>query len=248
MVSVSLALGLTNKFSLASSLPIIINRNKNKSLDQTDTEFGDLSVTGRAFFSPRIFSKPANIQVTIGASFPFGGGITNIMTDERNFASGTIDPIGSFVIALGITPDWNVTTKFFTRKIISTASDDQRTGDQYRYGVEAVYAPLGRSYSANAGFLIVNRGADIINGIPFVNSGGDWTYARIGGSIDLIATGESAIRLWSEVQLPVYIDVNGIQLAEKWNLRFGLTTGLSLFGHDENKKSFEPFYLPTDSQ
>lgn len=245
MASVALSLGLTNKLSLTGSLPIIINRSVNKSLDQTDLDFGGLSVMGRAFFSPRLLSKPANIQVAIGASFPVGAGISNVITDERNFASGTIDPIGSVILAIGITPDWNATTKFFTRQVIATSSDGQRTGDHYAYSMETVYAPLGRSYTANAGIAIINRGQDIIDGNPFPNSGGDWIYAKIGGTKTLIGTGETAVRFWSEFQLPVYLYVKGVQLTEKWNLRFGLSAGISLFGHSKKTGNLGPFGGPT---
>ena len=92
--------------------------------------------------------------------------------------------------------------------------------------------------------LAVSRSQDEIGGVVFPNSGGDWIYAIAGGSKTLVGAGESAVRIWTEFQLPVYINVSGVQLTEKWNLRFGLSTGISIFGHDEQNKKPDIFTVP----
>ena len=206
--------------------------------------FGDLSVMAQLFFGTQLFSKPANVQAALGSSFLVGGGVTNIMTDERNFASGTVDPIANLIVAVGIVPGWNVTGKFFTRQVVTTSSDNQRTGNHHSYVLETNYAPLGRSYTANFGMLAVSRSQDEIGGVAFQNSGGDWIYVIAGGSKTLAGAGESAVRIWTEFQLPVYINVTGVQLTEKWNLRFGFSTGISIFGHDEPNKKPDIFTAP----
>ncbi len=239
-----MSFGISNHLSMSASVPLIINRSVNKSLDRTETNFGDLSVTAQLFFGTRLFSKPVNAQVAIGSSFPVGGGVTNVVTDERNFASGTVDPIGSLIIAAGISPGWVLTGKFFGRQVLTSSSDNHRTGNHYIYVLEANYAPLGKNYTANFGMLAVSRSQDEIGGVAFPNSGGNWIYAIAGGSKTLVEAGESAIRIWTEFQLPVHINVTGVQLTEKWNLRFGLSTGLSIFGHDKKSKKPDIFTVP----
>lgn len=244
IISASMSFGVSNHLSLSASVPLIINRSVNKFLDQMATNFGDLSVTAQLFFGTRLFSKPVNGQLALGTTFPIGGGVTNVMTDERNFASGTVDPIASLIIAAGISPGWILTGKFFARQVVATSSDNQRTGNHYSYVLETNYAPLGRSYTANFGMLAVSRSQDEIDGVLFPNSGGNWIYAIAGGSKTIFGGGESAIRAWAEFQLPVHVNVNGLQLTEKWNFRFGLSTGLSIFGHDEPKKKSDIFTVP----
>jgi len=244
IISASMSFGISNHFSLSAAVPLIVNRSVNTSLDQTDTNFGDLSVTAQVFFGTRLFSKPVNGQVALGTTFPVGGGVTNVITDERNFASGTVDPIASLIIAAGVAPGWILTGKFFARQVVTSSSDNQRTGNHYTYVMETNYAPLGRSYTANIGMLAVSRSQDEIGGVAFPNSGGSWIYAIAGGSKTLVGAGESAVRIWTEFQLPVDINVTGVQLTEKWNFRFGLSTGISIFGHDKPNKKHDIFTAP----
>ena len=244
IISASMSFGISNQLSMSASVPLIINRSVNKSLDQTETNFGDLSVIAQAFFGTRMFSMPANVQAALGTTFPVGGGVTNVITDVRNFASGTVDPIANLIVTIGIVPGWNVTGKFFTRQVVTSSSDNQRTGNHYIYVLETNYAPPGKSYTANLGILAVSRSQDEIKGVPFANSGGDWVYAILGSSKTLVGAGESTVRIWTEFQLPVHINVTGVQLTEKWNLRFGLSTGISIFGHDEQDKKQGIFSAP----
>lgn len=244
IISASMSFGVSNHLSLSASVPLIINRSVNKVLDRTETNFGDLSTTAQLFFGTRLFSKPVNGQIALGATFPVGDGITNVITDERNFASGTVDPIASMIIAAGIFPGWILTGKFFARQVVASTSDNQRTGNHYSYVLETNYAPLGKSYTANFGMLAVSRSQDEVGGIPFPNSGGNWIYAIAGGSKTITGSGESAVRLWTEFQLPVHVNVNGLQLTEKWNLRFGFSTGVSIFGHAKQSKKPDIFTAP----
>ncbi|MEE8405402.1 MAG: hypothetical protein V3S17_08425, partial [candidate division Zixibacteria bacterium] len=202
IISSSMSFGISNHLSITASVPLIINRSVNKSLDRTAMNFGDLSVMAQLFFGTQLFSKPVNAQVAFGSSFPVGGGVTNVVTDERNFASGTVDPIGSLIIAAGISPGWVLTGKFFARQVVTSTSDNQRTGNHYNYVLETNYAPLGRSYTANFGMLAVSRSQDEIRGSAFPNSGGNWIYAIAGGSKTIVGDGESAVRIWTEFQLP----------------------------------------------
>lgn len=248
LVSVSTDIGLTNKYSLAVSIPFIINRSVNRSLDDTEAKFGDLSVMLRAFYGPRVLSKPANLQFALGATAPVGQGVANIITDEQNFASGTVDPLIGAILALGIEPGWNVAAKFFSRKVLFESSDNSKTGSYYYYTLQLNYAPIAKGFSTYLGMSVIDRGQDEIEGIPFTNSGGDWIILIFGGSGQIIGEGESAVELWAELQLPVYKFVHGFQLTEKWNLRLGVGAGLSLFGHHEGEREKENLGIPIQSE
>ncbi len=232
--------------SFSISLPLIINRSVNLNLDSQETNVGDISLLFRHFSSPRLFSKPSNIQLAIGSTIPTGNGITNVITDEKNFASGTFDPIVSMVAALMIKPGWSLDTRFYTRQILSYDDNRTKIGDLYSYGFNVTYAPVGASYNLNSQIKFINREQDIFNDITFANSGGDYIYFTPGFSKVIFGQGETAIRFWSEADIPLYQYVQGVQLTEKWNLRFGLNLGLTLFGHKsrphaptENKGLFD---------
>jgi len=159
--------------SFSISLPLIINRSVNLNLDRTETNIGDISVLFRHFSSPRLFSKPTNIQLSIGSTIPIGNGITNVITDEKNFASGTFDPLVNMIIAIMIKPGWSIDTRFFTRQILFYDDSRTRIGDLYSYGFNVTYAPIGSSYNVNAQLKFIYRGQDIFSDVIFENSGGD---------------------------------------------------------------------------
>lgn len=237
IISTFANIGVTNQVSVSISLPLIINRSVNLNLDKRETNVGDISLLIRHFSSPRIFSKPTNIQLSIGSAIPTGNGIANVITDEKNFASGTFDPIISVMAAIMIQPGWSFDARFYTRQILSYDDDRTKIGNLYTYGFNVTYAPIGSSYNLNAQAKFINRGQDIFNNITFQNSGGDYLYFTPGFSLRIVGQGESAVRFWSEVDIPLYQYVQGIQLTEKWNMRLGVNFGFTLFGHKANPNS-----------
>ncbi|HDL00774.1 MAG TPA: hypothetical protein ENH23_00885 [candidate division Zixibacteria bacterium] len=162
--------------SFSISLPLIINRSVNLNFDKQETNVGDISLLVRHFSSPRLFSKPTNIQLAIGSTIPTGNGITNVITDEKNFASGTFDPIISMIAAIMFKPGWSFDTRFFTRQILSYDNNRTKIGDLYSYGFNITFAPVGASYNINSQIKFINREQDIFNDITFANSGGDYIY------------------------------------------------------------------------
>lgn len=243
LISGSADFGLSNEIRLSLSLPFIINRSVNNSIDQTVSGFGDLTVSGVATLNSRILSKPTNVLAGVGASLPVGQGVANAATDEKNFASGTVDPVVRLTFATGFSPGWTANASFYTRQVIAS-SGGQKTGDLYVYGFKGTYSPIGGNFSVIAGVTFINRGQDRFNGIRFPNSGGDWIYVNAGVSRNLIGSGESPLRGWAEIQLPLYRYVKGTQLTEKWELRFGLTAGFSISGHEEPAEPAGHFHLP----
>lgn len=239
--------GLSNSFRLSTSIPFIINRSVNNALDHTVSGFGDLSLSVLTIFNPSLLSKPTNILIGLGATLPVGGGVANVITDERNFASGTVDPIMTFTLVAGISPGWTISSNFYTRQVLAS-SNGQKTGDLYVYGLKGTFAPVGRSYSISSGLIFINRGTDRINSQLFPNSGGDWIYLSAGGSKELFGSGELPVKAWLEIKLPLYSYVRGAQLTERWELRFGFTAGFSILGHAKEKEQEGHFHLPIKSE
>lgn len=248
LISFSTTFSITDHSSLILSTPYIVNRSQEVGYKETKSGFGDLSASLRFAISPTILSQPTNLRFALGASIPFGGGVVLGTRDDRNFASGTVDPLISIIAAYGLTPGWNLTGKFFTRQVVGGGSNSEKFGDFYSYALEIDYAPIGRDFTIYSGLSGISRGHDRLANQTFVNSGGDWINFVLGGSKVVLGEEESAVMLWSEIQLPVYRYVNGLQLAEKWNFRVGAVWGISLFGHDEDQGETEGLGLPEELQ
>ena len=176
------------------------------------------------------------MQFAVGGTLPLGGGVANVETDQRNFASGTVDPVAQGVIALGVTPGLNLNAVYYTRQVIATSGDGQQVGDVYLYIVGGTYAPLGRSYNITTSFKYIDRGKDKIDGSLFPSSGGQWLYFAPGFSKAVWGAGESALRIWGQFELPLYQSVNGFQLTEDWSIRFGVNLGITIFGHQKKEE------------
>lgn len=202
------------------------------SLDRTQTKFGDVSTRLQYFISTRFLDRPVNIQLAGGLTIPINEGVRNVENDNRNLTSGTLDPVIQTLAVLNVHSGWSLIGSFFTRQVVGDANDF-RAGDSYRYQMGVSFAPVGASFDFNAQMRYLSRGQDIVTGVPFANSGGDWLYFAAGGSKALFGIGESAIRLWGEVEAPLYQDVNGNQLVGNWTIRAGFNFNLALLGHKE---------------
>jgi len=229
--------GLSARWSLSATLPLVINRSIDINRDKTDANLGNLSVQARLFFTPWLGGHPTNIQLALGSSLPIAGGVANVQTDKRNFASGTVDPIGQALVAVGLTPGFNINASFYTRQILTESSDGQQVGDVYLFVAGATYAPIGADYDVAVSLKYLSRGQDELDGVPFANSGGDWWYLVPSVSETVWRTGETPLRVWGQFELPVYQRVNGFQLTERWSVRLGLSWGITLFGHDEGENT-----------
>ena len=229
-------IGISNSMSFSLSLPLIINRSIENNLDVKETNIGDMSALFRYFSSPRLFAKPTNLQLSLGTTIPTGKGVTNVVTNEKNFVSDSYNPILNLIAAIMIKPGWSFDTRFYTRQILSYDDNRTKIGDLYAYGFNVSYAPVGSSYALNSQVKFINRGQDIFNDVLFNNSGGDYIYLTPGFSKVIFGEGETAIRMWSEVDIPLYQYVHGNQLTEKFNFRVGFNFGLNLFGHKEEVK------------
>lgn len=223
-------MGLGKNYSVSASLPVIYNRGRSVEVDESSWGVGDLLVSGRTSFGFRLAEMPLTVHLNAGATLPVSNGISNAENRERNFASGTVDPTIGAAAALGLIPGLVASLQLHTRQVLYETGGDQ-SGDLYLYGLKLAYSPVGNNYEVHSRLQFLNRGQDVQDDVPFMNSGGDWIYLAGGLSRTFWQKGETSVRLWGEVDVPLYAYVNGSQLVETWNLRFGLAGTFALFGH-----------------
>jgi hypothetical protein len=223
-------LAISQRIAIRGSVPVIYSKSEDQGQSASSTDLGDLSVSLQRYSTPRLFGKPVNLFYGVGVTLPVGQGISNPITDEQNFASGTVDPFINLLGVIGLSPVWSLNGSFYTRQIVGSSSQDSRSGDFYSGAVGLNYHPPTRGTIVNVQTRFIKRGQDRYDGALFANSGGDWTYLDIGITRDVIGTGEQALQLWALFGLPVYQFVEGTQLTESWNLRVGATIGVTLFG------------------
>ncbi len=241
----NLNFGLSNKFSIAVSAPVIrLERSATgaKAAENgTSTTFGDLAVLPRFFFSPRLFGKPTNLQLAVGASLPTSNGAFKAETNQRDFASGTIDPLLSGTLAALVGGGANIFVSLYSRLTL-TESGGREAGDLYSARVGVTRPIIGDKLRGSFRLRWTHIEPDLI--IDSVgarsNVGGDDFYSISPGlSMTLAGSGEGAVHGWLEVDIPVRQFVQGDQLTEQWSVSLGLNTGLTLFGHKEAAKPGE---------
>jgi len=221
---------ITQRLSLQAGLPVIHLISEDQGRRESSTEFGDLSVSVEWYHTPRVLGRPTNLFYGAGMTVPVGDGVTNPITGEQNFASGTFDPFVSMLGVIALTPGWSLSGTFYTRQIFGDNSDGSQSGDYYQGSVGINFLGLSSGTIINARMRAILRGQDRYRGDTFPNSGGDWLYLDWGLTQDVVGAGEHALQLWTLLEWPVYQYVNGTQLTEQWSLRIGATLGFSLFG------------------
>jgi hypothetical protein len=234
--------GLSNNFSIAASFPVIrLERSAigAKAVENgTSTIFGDLSLLPRVFLSPRLFGKPANLQIAIGASLPTSNGIFQAETNQRDFASGTIDPLFSATLAALVGGDANVFVSLYSRLTLAE-SGGREPGDLYSARIGLTRPIIGDKLRGTLRARWTHIQPDVVTdslGSRSKLAGGDFYSISPGFSVMLLGSGEGALNGWFEIDIPVRQNVIGDQLTEQWSLSLGLTTGLNLFGHEEEPK------------
>ncbi len=239
----NLNFGLSNNFSIAVSAPVIrLERSATgaKAAENgTSTTFGDLSVLPRFFFSPRLFGKPTNLQVAIGASLPTSNGSFKAETNQRDFASGTIDPLMSATLAALVGGGANIFVSLYSRLTL-TQSNGREAGDLYSARLGVTRPIIGDKLRGSFRLRWTHIAPDVVTdslGTVSAISGDDFYSISPGLSMTLAGSGEGALHGWIEVDIPVRQFVQGDQLTEQWSVSLGLNTGLALFGHKEPPKS-----------
>lgn len=200
--------------------------------NSTGVTVGDLEVSPRMFFSPTIFGKKSIVQVSVGASLPVGNSRLRDETNQRDFSSGTIDPVFSVALSSMLSHATNVFVSGYTRLGLGTA-DGRKAGSLYSASGGVTHKLFEGKLNVTVRSRLTHRQADVIDGATYSASGGRWFSLTPGVAAPLFGSGESVVRGWLELDVPVYQRVGGEQLSEKWSVAFGLNTSFALFGHSK---------------
>ncbi len=229
---------MTDRLALRAVLPLIDVAFKGRTLQNQpvntqDTKLGELSVAAQYYWSLGYFAAPTMVSVGGGVNLPTGGGIKNPVASDRNFVSGTVDPVLLGSVLFSLTGPWSANANFYTRLVLDEAEDGTKTGSFVLLGAGTGYSFV---FSENSGldlslrFSGLHRARDEIDGQPFANSGGNWIFVTPGVTTSFFGRGIHGVQVWANWEVPVYQFVNGSQLTEDWTLRFGLGYGFHLFG------------------
>jgi len=187
------------------------------------SNLGDVKFIGRY----QGFSDQHNFGVLFGLKLPTGThSLNGVSTDPVNPGpigidrglqpgTGTTDAILGAYYLDQLNKDWG----YFTQAIVQTAFNSR---DQYKPG-DGLNLNLGFRYlgfdditpqiQMNARFVAHDTGANA----DTTSTGGTLVYLSPGLSVRV----SKALKLYSYVQLPVYQDVNGVQLNPRWTASLG---------------------------
>lgn len=224
--------GLTNRLALQATLPLLsVDFINLGSVQDSDTKFGDLTLVAQYFWSFGYFAAPTMLSVGAGANLPLGEGIENPISSDKNFVSGTVDPLFLASVVFSLRGPWSANANLYARPILSESDDGTKSGGFIFYGVGTarsfIFSPQsGLDFSLRLSGL--HRAKDRRNGQSFDSSGGDWAYITPGVTYSVFGRGIHGLQLWSNLEIPIYQNVNGSQLTEDWTARFGLGYGMHL--------------------
>ena len=228
--------GITDKLALRASIPLLHVDFMEGGSELSDTEIGDLAVVAQYFWSFGYFAAPTMLSLGLGLNVPTGGGIENPITSDRNFVSGTVDPIISGSVLFSIMGSWSVNANLYTRPILDEDNDGTKSGSFISYGIGTSYS-IGFSQNSGVDLSLhisgLHREKDKIKGQAFSNSGGDWVYITPGATFSIFGRGIHGVQIWSNLEIPVYQFVNGNQLTEDWTVRMGLGYGFHLLDQSQ---------------
>ncbi|GEM_PF-1010465 len=221
-----------------AALPIIRHTSDHRGSNQRgasgierSTKLGDMSLSTRGNWSRMSGAKLLLLSVSVGVTVPVSGDMVDIFFDEIDITSGTVDPILSTRVGVMFTEQFSMGFRGFTRQIVSD-NDGQQLGDYYAYTLDADYVTCWERLRTSAKILLIVRSQDKVNGAAYLSSGGEWLYVVPGATLRLFDLFSSPLFLRTEIELPLYRNVNGTQVVSGYNLRAGLSYSFSLFSSE----------------
>jgi len=185
----------------------------------SDSGIGDIRVIGRytGFSADKAAGVIAGIKLPTGStdanfndsitpldrSLEIGTGSTDVILG--GFVTGTIAGYGWFA-------QGTVQHAVATKTIVGA---DYRPGDAYALNTGMRYAKFGARFTPMLQLNYIHRASDDVGGTPL--DGGTLVYLAPGASLR-VGGGTS---VYGFVQLPVYQDVNGLQLSPRYTLTLG---------------------------
>jgi len=186
----------------------------------SDSGIGDIRVIGRytGFSADKTAGVIAGIKLPTGSTNAnFNDGVTPL-DRSLQIGTGSTDVIlGGFVTGTVAEYGWfaqgTVQHAVATRTI---AGADYRPGDAYSLNTGMRYAKFGARFTPMLQLNYIHRAPDDVGGTPF--DGGTLVYLAPGASLR-VGGGTS---VYGFVQLPVYQDVNSLQLSPRYTLTLGV--------------------------
>ncbi len=201
--------------------------------------FGDVTVGATYAILPPAEESGAYLGVQAGLKLPSGA--TGARSGGGERAETTIQPgTGSLDAIVGLNyradlfrvPAPTGETGILPIVAGVTYQVNGRGTGGYRIG-NTLLASLGTQYDLSSGVSLLVQANGMFRGYADVgstgefrgNTGGAWIFFSPGMSIRM----GDAVSASGYFQIPLFIDVHGIQQASKFNLQFGLTADLDLF-------------------
>lgn len=199
----------------------------------SDSGIGDIRIIGRyTGFSPaRTSGLIAGVKLptgSTGASFTGGASAGFALDPGLQLGTGSTDIIlGAYTSGLISKYGWFV--QGTAQRAIKTANDmlgnPYRPGDTYSLNTGIRYAGFGAKVSPMLQLNIVRRQAD--TGLDIPNDALNPTVPVSGGTLAYLAPGVTVrvgggTSVYGFIQLPVYQNVNSLQLVPQYTLTFGV--------------------------
>ncbi len=234
--------GLSDRLALQFELPFVHREHSHIENGVTDnfnfSGLGDVIVGGQYAFLTAYDAFEPSLSLRFGAKLPTGA--TDATSTAGEPAEVTIQPgTGSFdaIVGLNYRQDL-VSVPMFSGEYatvpfsigVSYSANGKGTNG-YRVG-NTLLVSLGTEYQMldRLGLLLQVNGmvrdhADVgTTGELPENTGGTWIFASPGLNLRL----NDALSLFGYVQLPVYINVHGIQQASRFNLQVGVSVDMAV--------------------
>jgi hypothetical protein len=190
----------------------------------TDSGFGDIRVIGK--YTGLSADKTAGILAGIklptgstGTNFNAGDEAGNALDRSLQIGTGSIDLIlGGFVT--GSVAEYGWFAQGTVQHAVATktiAGEDYRPGDAYSLNTGIRHAKFGARFTPMLQLNYIHRSPDDVAGTPL--DGGTLIYLAPGASFR-VGGGTS---VYGFAQLPVYQNVNGLQLTPRYTLSLGIS-------------------------
>jgi len=239
--------GISNRLDIGFVLPYVHREHNHIHHEngQTNLEnwnfsgIGDILLTGNYAVILPSMEKEIFFGITAGVKLP--SGVTNSVNAEGETAEVTIQPgTGSIDEIIGANFRYPLFTIQTTEKDVYSAIPliigvsykiSGKGTDDYKFGNSLlVTAGTNYQFTKTAGltlqFNVRNQDyADTgTTGEPSANTGGTWMYLSPGLNLNFTDN----IALFGIIQLPVYINVHGLQQASSFNAQIGISANTTL--------------------
>ncbi|MDJ0764413.1 MAG: hypothetical protein QNJ97_15660 [Myxococcota bacterium] len=224
-VSYGIVKGLSVKTTL-SFLDVIASNDVSGKVHEFG--MGDIPVVASYLFQQDEIPAKWRLNVGLGVFVPTGKSFKNDIPSNPNFVSGTVDPLATAYWSYDIRAALGLFSHAFTRVVLDENKDKYRAGSTILYGAGARLRYF-ETFVIALGINVLHRFKDKENGEASAMTGGDWVFFSPTLSY-LFATGTlSGFSMRISAQVPIYQRVNGMQLAEDFNIFTGVGYGLQLY-------------------